>query len=245
MTTASTRIWTFAAAMLMIVVVALGWFLGASPKLADAARFDAERRSVEAQNDLARATIAQLEADFAQIDDLRDDLRLLRSEFPTQAEYDTVIEAFLRGMITEGLVLQNVVVNEPAPTSAVAPAEGEQPVVEVDGDGELPTGSLLRVTASITVAGSLDQLLAYIDRLQMSPRFTIIPTASFSQGSNPEGRAMSISLIMYVVTGDLLPEVEQTDSPDSEADPQPTDTPTPEATDPAATEPPPTPTPTP
>jgi len=58
---ASTRVWSFATVLLIIVVVALGWFLGISPKLAEAARFDSDRLAVQAQNEVTRAAIAQLE----------------------------------------------------------------------------------------------------------------------------------------------------------------------------------------
>jgi hypothetical protein len=215
-TTASTRIWTFAAVFLMVLVIALGWFLGASPRLADAARFDDERRDVVAQNDLARVTIAQLESDFQQIEDLRDELRELRSQFPTGADYDVAVEEFLRGMIAEELVLQNVAISEPSPTSAVAVPEDEQVEPEVDGEGQLPTGSLLRVPVSVTVGGPLDAILAFIERLQVSPRFSVIPTGTFSEGTNAEVQAMTFQLVMYVVTGDELPEVEPTAPPATE-----------------------------
>lgn len=245
MTTATTRIWTFASVILMIIVIALGWFLGVAPKLAEANRFDSERRNVEAQNELARITIAQFESDLQRIDELRDELREFRGEFPTGAEYDVVIEEFLRGMLAEGLELQNLDINEPAPASAVAPAEGEAPETEIDGTGELPTGSLLRVTASITVGGSIEQVLAYIDRLQLSSRFSVIASGTYTQGTNTELRAMRFTLVLYVVTGDELSEVETAEP--TETEPEPTETPSPEVTDPApeSTEPEPTPTPTP
>lgn len=231
MTTAFTRIWTFAAVILMIIVVALGWFLGVSPKLTEASRFESERLTVMAQNELARVTIAQLETDFALIDELRDELRELRAGFPTAANYDEIIESYLRGMLTEGVALEHVDINEPAPTSTEAVAEDEQPATEVDGSGEMPTGSLLRVTSSITVGGTVDQILAYIDRLQLSPRFLVIASGDYTQGANAALRAMRFTVIMYVVTGDELPEV---DPAEPEVDPEPTESPTPEPTDPSA-----------
>lgn len=236
MTTASTRIWTFAAVLLMITVVALGWFLVASPKLADAARFDAERRSVEAQNNLARATIAQLEADLEQIDELRDQLRDLRSEFPNAAEYDVVVEEFLTGMIVSGLELRNVSITEPSPTSAVAVADEEASEGETDGSGELASGSLLRISASVTVGGPVEAILEFINRLQLSPRFSIIPTGTYSQGTNEVVRSMTFDVIMYAVTGDDLPDDES-----AEREPEPTPTPMPTESG----SPTPTPTPTP
>jgi len=237
MSTASIRIWTFATIFVMIIVVALGWFLGASPKLADAARFDSERRSVEAQNEVARATIAALQADFEQIDELREELDLLRDEFPTDAQYDSAIEELLTGLLSRGLTLQNIAINEPAPTTAATLEEGvEPPAPEVDGDGILPTGSLLRITVSVTVAGPLTSVLAYIDALQQSPRFSIIPGGDFSDGASATGGATTFQLIMYAVTGDDLPEFEPTEpEPEPSATPEPTDSASPGAVDPSAT----------
>lgn len=243
MTTASTRIWTFATVLIMIIVVALGWFLGISPKLADAARFDAERRSVQAQNDIARATIAQLQSDFEQLDELLLELTDLRAEFPTQAEYDDAVQELVRELLAEDLTLMNVAINEPAPTTAEALEEGvEPPAPEVDGSGLLPAGSLLRISATVTVEGDLPSVLAFIEALQLSPRFSIIAAGEFSEGASEDGGSMTISMILYAVSGEDLVDVPPVVEPEPE--PEPTDTATPAPVDPSAT-PTPTPEPTP
>lgn len=246
MKSAAMRIWTFATIFIMIIVVALGWFLGASPKLADAARFDTERRSVQAQNDLARATIEQLQADFENIDELREELGALRNEFPTDAEFDAAIEELLTGLLSRGLSLQNIAINEPAPTSAATLEEGvEAPEPEIDGDGVLPAGSLLRITVSVTVNGPLSAVLAYIDDLQRSTRFSIIPTASFGDAAGESGGATTFTMIMYAVSGDDLTAIEPTEpepAPEPSPTPAPSDSASPGTVDPSAT---PTPIPTP
>jgi Tfp pilus assembly protein PilO len=241
MTTAATRIWTLASVMIMIVVVALGWFLGMSPKLADAARFDAERQSVQVQNDVARAVIAQLQADFDNLDELLLELEGLREEFPTDAQYDDAVRELLTGLLSAGLGLQNIAINEPAPTTAAVLEAGvEPPPTEVDGDGVLPAGSLLRVPVAVTVNGPLASILAYIDALQKSPRFSIVTQGDYAATAADSG-SMTVTMLMYVVSGDDLvnpaPEVEP------EPEPEPTDTATPVPTDSGSPTPTPTPTP--
>lgn len=246
MNTATSRIWTLATVLVMILVVALGWFLGISPKLADAARFDTERRSVEAQNDVARATIAQLEADFENIDELREQIEQLRTEFPTDAAYDTAVEELLTTLLSAGLTLQNVAINEPAPTTAATLAEGETPPEpEIDGDGVLPSGSLLRISVSVTVNGPFASALAFIEALQTSPRFSIVARGDFSGGAVEGGGATTFDLILYAVSGDELPAVDQSEpepEPEETAAPAPSGSPEPGVVDPSAT---PTPEPTP
>lgn len=247
MTTASTRIWTFATVLIMIAVVALGWFLGISPRLADAARFEAERQSVQAQNDLARAVIAQLQADFENLDELLLELATLREEFPTDAQYDVAVEELLTSLLTAGLGLQNIAINEPAPTTPeVLEPDAPPPPTEIDGEGILPAGSLLRVPVNVTVTGPLSSILAYIQALQESPRFSVVAQGDYAAVAGDAG-TITFSMVMYVVSGDdlvnVLPEVD----PETEPEPEPSATPTPGATEPApeSTEPAPTPTPTP
>ncbi len=242
MTTATTRIWTFATAIIMIVVVALGWFLGISPKLADAARFDSERQGVQAQNDIARATIAQLQTDFEQIDSLLLELTALRAEFPTQAEYDDAVQELVRELLSENLTLGNLAINEPAPTSAAPIEDGvEPPAPEVDGSGLLPAGSLLRIPVTVTVSGDLSSILSFIEALQLSPRFSIISSGAYSGGS-ATGGLMTISMIIYAISGEDLVDVPPVLEPEPE--PEPSETATPAPGDPSAT-PTPTPEPTP
>lgn len=245
MTTAATRIWTFATVLITIVVVALGWFLGISPRLADAARFEAERQSVQAQNDLARAVIAQLEADFENLDELLLELGSLREEFPTDAQYDDAIEELLTSLLSAGLGLQSISINEPSPTTAIVLEEdAPPPPSEIDGDGVLPAGSLLRVPVSVTVTGPLSSALAYIEALQLSPRFSIVYSGDYAIIADGSG-TVTFSMIMYVVSGDDLVNVQP--EPEPEPEPEPSATPSPGATEPApeSTEPAPTPTPTP
>ncbi len=245
MTTASTRIWTFATVIVIIIVIALGWFLGISPKLADAARFDADRTSVQAQNDLARVTLAQLQSDFERLDELRLELEGLRAEFPTDAAYDDAVEELLTELISADLTLQNVAINEPAPTTADVLEDGEAPPPsEVDGDGVLPTGSLLRVSVSVTVIGPLPAILSYIETLQESARFAIVSTGNYGRDAAGDGE-MTFSMIMYAVSGEDLLAVPPAPEPEPEPEPEPSESPTPEATDPAATDPTATPTPSP
>lgn len=249
MNSASMRVWSFATVLIIIVVVALGWFLGISPKLAEAARYESDRLAVQGQNEVTRAVIAQLEADFENIVALREELATLRAEFPTQAEYDDAVQEFITAILAEDLVLQNLQINEPSPTTAaVLGPDDVAPEPEIDGSGVLPSGSLLLVSTSITVFGSLDATLAFIDAMQRSPRFAIVPTWTFN-AEGGEGGETTITLYIYVISGEDLVDVPPAEpEPEPEpTEPDPSASPTPGATDPAATPTPgaPTPTPTP
>ncbi|MER3390270.1 MAG: hypothetical protein RJQ01_09575 [Microcella sp.] len=198
MNSASTRVWTFATVITIIVVVALGWLLGVSPKLAETARYDTERAAVLQQNQLSRTTLAQIEADFERLDEFEQELAELQAEFPELPEYADAVETFLRELVSEGLALESLVVDEPAPAD---------PTVVPDQFGQVPPGTLLRVEVVATVKGELSPALAYIDALQGSARFTIVPSFTFADGRNADERSTTITIEIFMIAGDPAPGV--------------------------------------
>lgn len=220
MNSASTRIWTFATVLVIIVVIALGWFLGVAPKLAEMTRYDSERVTVLAQNELSRTKLAQIEADFARLAEFEQELADLQAEFPEAPEYADAVDTFLRELVSERLVLDSLVVREPVPAD---------PTVVPDQFGQVPSGTLLQLNVDATVLGELPPTLAYIDALQESGRFTVVPRFTFSDGRDQEARSTTITIVLYVIAGEPAPGVLPLDgtapeeSSGSSADEEPTE----------------------
>jgi hypothetical protein len=208
---ASTRVWTFATVITIVVVVALGWFLGVSPKLAEMNRYDTERAAVVLQNQLSRTTLAQIEADFERLDEFEQQLSALQAEFPELPEYADAVETFLRGLVSEGLTLESLVIEEPV---------AADPTVVPDQFGQVPPGTLLRLDVVADAKGEFSSALAYIDALQRSDRFTIVPSFIFSDGRIAEERSTAITITLYMIAGDPAPGVLPLDgtSPEEAAD---------------------------
>ena len=217
MNTAATRIWTFATVIAIILIVALGWFLGASPLLTQAASANAERLSVEAQNTQARSTLGELERDSSRLTELRAEVAALETEFPPGPDYAGVIDELLRELAPASVVLESVSLTEPLPAD---------PEFVASEEGTLPRGTLLSLSVSVQIAGSLDDALAYADAIQRSPRFAVVSVASFSAGSDEDEAvgSTSLTLTLYVITGESrvagdVPS-EQSDT-DTESDVEP------------------------
>lgn len=192
MSTASTRIWTFATVILVIAVVALGWFLGASPKLAEIARVNSERLAVAAQNELARVALTQLQEDFERLDEFQRQLDELQAAFPEYPEYAATLDALFSDLTRSGLALESLSIGEPSPTD---------PSVVLDQFGQVPAGTLLELGATTSVRGELDAVLDFIDELQNSERYVTVPTFQFSGGRNAETQSASITITFYVIAG--------------------------------------------
>lgn len=80
------RIWYFGTALVAVAVLALGWLLGVSPKLDEAAAAESERSAVETQNLAIRADLRRLSAQYDDLSDMRESLTDLRKALPPEAE---------------------------------------------------------------------------------------------------------------------------------------------------------------
>lgn len=193
MNSAATRIWTFSAVIAVIAIIALGWFLGISPKLAEAARFEAERIVVAGQNDLNRVTLAALQEDFDNLDDFRDQLEEIETEFPPLPLYDELSASILSPMTSLGLTLENFLLSDPSPAS---------PEVVLDQFGQVPSGTLLRMEGVISVQGELSAALALITTMQTNERFIMITNVVHADGRDPLARVTTISFSTFMIAGE-------------------------------------------
>lgn len=193
MNSAATRIWTFSAVIAVIAIVALGWFLGISPKLAEAARFEAERIVVAGQNDLNRVTLAALQDDFNNLDEFRDQLEEIETEFPPLPQYDELSTTILTPMSSLGLVLENFLFSDPTPAL---------PEVVLDQFGQVPSGTLLRMDGAISVQGDVSSALALITAMQTAERFILITNVVHADGRDPEARVTTISFSTFMIAGE-------------------------------------------
>ncbi len=231
MSSQAMRVWTFGTVIVMIVILALGWFLGVAPKLAEAAVANTERVAVESQNALAQVAIQELEQSRSRLPELRRELDELADGFPPSAEYANAIQQYLASLASTSVVLDNLAIQEPA----IADAE----LILEEGQ-EVPTGTLLAIPVQISVLGDLPAVLSYANALQQSSRFVVITSMTYTGGVEIEDRSLSITMTMYVITGEPrvapapapVPEPEPTDAPDDESEgdepaSEPTPTPTP------------------
>ena len=191
----------------MVVSIALGWFLGASPLLTAARIADEAREAAEAQNQAYSQELVVLKDQFEEIDQLEEQLDDLRAELPSGA----ALPAYLNQLSTEAqkhaVTLTSITT---ADAVAYAPTVAEAPVVETPAaDAEAPASEDAAVPATeaaaaapavgagvpvtsplvsaenfiaipITLAfdGGYDNVLAFVEGLQKGTRLTAVTAFS-------------------------------------------------------------------
>lgn len=186
------RLWVIGSVFVAVLVVAVGWFLGVSPRLAEASTSNLERRSVEQLNAGYEATLVELRALTEDLPSIQRELDAIRTAIPTDASVSTLLGQ-LNGLAeAAGVTLTSVEATQPALVS-----------------GAEETGlNLVAVPITITVAGPTDRFPEFARAVQNGPRLMLVPNFSFTE----EGPASSATLrgFIFVLPGEgaALPSAE-------------------------------------
>jgi Tfp pilus assembly protein PilO len=123
------RIRLLLAAVLSIGILALGWILGVAPQLEAAALARADRASVEAQNEVHRARIVELQAQFARIDETRAELAALQLQIPEGSDLPGFVDELTAIATAHNVQVTKYTAEEPlsplAVQAAIAPPVAE------------------------------------------------------------------------------------------------------------------------
>jgi hypothetical protein len=200
--------WVIGTVGLAVALSAGAWFLGISPVLDEASAAEQQAQSTRDSNQILQAKINRLAEQFENLDESRAELAALRTQLPTTPElspyYRTVDElATARQItlvdITTELGFTVVPPVPPAPPAAPEPTEGEETAAE-DAEGASGTESaaapakpegppvidgFVAVPLTITVLGTYDNVLGFIDALQNEPDRLFLVTGYSGTAQRP------------------------------------------------------------
>lgn len=221
-----TKIWILASAIVMVGILALGWFVGVDPQLKAIASTDEQRVSVEAQNTATELATVKLKKDFESIDDLKTQLAGLRGSIPAESELASfltqldVLAAASKSKVTSLTVSEAIPYTAPetstppveAPVEGEADGEGEEePAADTPAEDvpEIPrtitdprinSENFVAIPVEVTVEGDRDAARAFIDELQHGPRLFMAITINIAPIEDKPGVFTStVSGYVYVL----------------------------------------------
>ena len=252
------RIWLAATAVVVVVLIALGWFLGAAPRFAEAALADQQRASVETTNQAAQARLSELKEQFTQIDALRAELAELRLQIPADVDWANALREISAKATRDKVLIANISLADVqpfipgvAPEEAVAAADDEAaaddaaeepedpaaPVAEAAPAG--PVANFYIIPVSMTVEGNFDSTVKFINDMQNNERLFLVNDFSMkkAESSSKYQAETIITGYLYVLidpsgTAGANPTAEEPEpEPEATETPSPTDTATPSPTE--------------
>lgn len=203
----ASRIWTIVGVIVAAGVLVLGWALGVSPLLAQAAAADTERATVEQLNAGELAELARMKEQYEQIGDLRIELAQLRVSVPAETDTDFVYALLNNVQAATGTPVQSVTTGQAVPYGAGTDAPVEAPATGSEGgsaatpDAPAVVPSLYTVPVTLTFQDApVENVLAFVSQLQNGPRLFLV-TSVTGNGSG----SSTVTAFMFVLYDETAP----------------------------------------
>lgn len=201
----ASRLWTVGAVALIAAILALGWFIGIAPLLAQATTADAERAGVETQTATQRAQLEIMKADFERLDEILAELDPLQDSIPAY-EGTELFAAYVSTVAAQHeITVASYVASEMPFGGAVV--EGEATTTSSGTGGPALTtaaGTVYAIPITIGFEGTPEAVTDAVRTLQSGPRLFLVQNLSFSRGSGGGTPAATVSGYIFLLTDRAL-----------------------------------------
>lgn len=186
------RLWAFGVVVGVIMIVVLGWIVGISPALSQAAQAAVQIQSVTDQNTALSATATKLQAEFATLPEMTSKLTALQAEFPDSADLDGWLSQ-LQGLAqSTGVTITTFTAGQAAsyggPAAAAAAAAPASPTASPSASPS-PTPAPTRTPTPTPTAGAAAPVAAAAGQqpsASLAPRLFTIPVVIGITGSTDQ-----------------------------------------------------------
>lgn len=208
----SNRLWAVGTAIAIVAVLALGWVLGISPKLAELASVTASLSGVQAQNQQHQADLTRLQQQFEAIDELRAELDELKAAIPDDVDLPDFIRQLNTLAAESGVAIDSITTASPAAYSV--PSTPGTTVDEEGNEVPLPAApaNLVTVSMTIKVTGAPKAILLFAQGLENGERLFFVGDLVLSEpkkAKDEEGGAVTstgeISGLTFILTSAPAP----------------------------------------
>jgi len=163
----NTRIWVIAGSLVIVLVIALGGLLGVKPQLDAAQLSKTDTETVEALNQQHAAELVTLSDAFTHIDETNAQVAALRGSIPASEDLDTFTGEIAALARANGVAILSYVPQDAVmftPSAAVAP----------NVPASINSSNLATISISISVTGTRDAGLAFVNGLQTGTRLALL-----------------------------------------------------------------------
>lgn len=187
--------------VLIVAILAMGWFLAIDPQLKAAASADAQRSEVEQRNQVEQLALQQLEEQFANLPALTAELATLRQSVPASARIEALSRQIFDLLQQTGTSLSTFTAGDAVPLAESA-----------DDTTVIPAGvsadRFATVDVSISISGTRESVISFVEGLQTGERLALLTDVSVSTGD--DGVVTSeVSGIVYLMVDSLPASAEE------------------------------------
>lgn len=188
----SSRIWVLLGSVIIVAVLAGGFFLGVQPELAAASRSAGDRVLVESQNAELEMSLKELERQAAQAPAIRSEIGALRESIPASPAHAELLRQLDAFASAAGVRVTSVSPQDPV-AFLVAPQYASLVPASVTGD----TFAVLPMTLS--ASGSFEQVTQFVAALQTAERLLFVSDVVLSLDEATATYTADITANMYAL----------------------------------------------
>lgn len=167
--------WMIVAGILAVAVLAMGWFVGVSPKLDELNDANDQRATVEQQNLVLASKLKELEEQFQKIDELKAELAESQLGLPPGDELSSFLGQLHKLEAASGVKL-----------TKFSASDGQSYVAAPDATGNpaITANNFVAITIDLTVIGSRAQIIEFLSDLQNGDRLFLVTKVNLAQEAN-------------------------------------------------------------
>ncbi len=222
------KFWLLIAGVIGVAILAMGWFLGLSPKIDEITSANEQRTEVEAQNKLHEVKLAALKKEFQQLDELKAELAVAQESLPPGDMLSSFLGELHRLEASSGVVLTNFGAGD-GQVYVAAPGVGEEsPLVTAK--------NFIAIPINLTVKGTRPQVIAFLNDIQYGKRLFLVIKLTLAQdqaAANPDDENAevvdayegNISGFVYVLVDPTMPPPAPTPAEAIDTNPSPSPSP--------------------
>jgi Tfp pilus assembly protein PilO len=215
-------LWTIGAVLVMVALVAGGWFLGIQPQVAAAALANQTRVTTEGTNATAESLLASLKKDYSDLTPLKARLASLVESVPNAANMSSFVSEINSLAGAHGVTVNTITVADatpytppiapaPAPSASASPSPSPSPSATAAAP-VAPTGpvappqvtnpkitavNFVAIPVTLSITGSYSNVLDIVSGLQSGPRLFLVDALSTTtNGSNVDA---TVGGLVYVL----------------------------------------------
>lgn len=216
----NSKLWLIVAALVSVVVLFLGWFIGISPQLDAMNAAEEQRANVDAQNASYQMTIDQLQVESQKIDEFKTELKEMQVALPPGGEFSTFLGQLHELEVASGVELSSFSASTGTPFSAVP--NGTDTVVS----SLVTPENFIVISVDLNVSGTRTQVLDFVHDLQFGKRLFLVNSLGLqSGGDSEEDYKGNISGFIYVLVDPSAPPPSVTPPKSVSETPSPSPTP--------------------
>ena len=192
------KFWILIAAIVSVAILAMGWFLGVSPKVDEMNTANQQRVEVENQNRLHEVKLAALKKQFTGIDELKGKLEEAQLGLPPGDDLSTFLGQLHDLEGSSGVVISSFAASDGQQYVAADGAQVVSPLVT--------TANFVAITIDLTASGTRDQVINFLHDLQLGKRLFLVNDLTVTQNTSmPDLYDGKITGFVYVLVDPSAP----------------------------------------